>query len=300
MIKNAYCYDFKISDIHVRIISEISVEVNQSFAGFANEQGMLMAPDYTVRVRLIPRLQIPEGKCVYHGRGTAIFRIEEGVYFRVLQEIHYDNKSYAVSFFDWDKKEIIVEVLEEQKKRAGSILEIFKCIAWETVLLHEKHMMLHASYVKTSYGGLAFSGPSGIGKTTQAKLWSNYKNAEMINGDKVILYKKDGCWYGYGSPYAGSSKCYVNDSCELKYLFLLKQGTSCSLKKLSLAESFKQIYTGITLNRWNAEYVQIACDLVEELVADIPVYEFTCTPDQDAVDFLEKKLEGGELGGFSR
>lgn len=290
-----HCYNLKIGDIHIRIVSDSCIETETAFSRFAVSEDETTKPDYTVRVRLVPELQIPEGECVYQSSGIFVLKTKEEVYFRLLKDICGNKENYAMSCFHWKKKEIYVDILKERKHHAESMRRIFKCIAWEVILLQEKRLILHASYLKTPYGGIAFSGPSGIGKTTQARLWCSYQTAEMLNGDKVILNKQGECWIGYGSPYAGSSGCYVNDQCELKYLVFLKQGETCRLRKLSLSETFKEIYAGLTLNRWDLSHVQRACELVESLAADIQAYEFTCTPDEAAVSFLKNHLEGGKI-----
>ena len=49
-------------------------------------------------------------------------------------------------------------------------------------------LVLHSSYVLTQSGAaVLFSGPSGIGKSTQAALWQQYAGADVINGDRTLL-----------------------------------------------------------------------------------------------------------------
>lgn len=288
-----YSYCFKISDIFVKIISEVWAKTEKSFLPFVVEDGQ--EPGYTVDVRMVPQLMIPKGVCVYEGIGVSVRETENRNYIRIMQEYHEGDRMYAVSSFDWERKIITVNILEERKQHAESILEIFKCIAWEAVLINENRLMLHASFIRSPYGGIAFSGPSGIGKTTQASLWCRHGNAELLNGDKILLKREGQGWKGYGSPYAGSSNCHVNDECELRYLFFLKQGETCGLRKLSVAECFKQLYAGCTLNHWDSEYMCKACELMERLAEELPIYEFTCTPDVCAVEYLQKKLQEGLL-----
>ena len=105
-------------------------------------------------------------------------------------------------------------------------------------------MILHASFVSTRYGGLLFSGVSGIGKSTQADLWQRYEGAELLNGDRTVLRRMDGVWTAFGSPYAGSSNCFVNESRPVRAIVLLSQGSACSLRRLSPAAAFRGLYAG--------------------------------------------------------
>ena len=223
-----------------------------------------------------------EGRC-------AIYRTDNGGYLRCFWGTEKDKKIYAVGHYDLQNKKINVEYLEGAKVYFQNVQGVFDHIAWENILLNEKRLMLHASFVKTPYDGLAFSGPSGVGKSTQGDLWVRYGEGKLINGDKLILGKEEQ-WLGYGSPYAGSSKCFVSDKCPLRGIFFLSQGKECILRRMSVAEGFKYIYSGLTLNRWEGTFVESASELVQRLAEEIPVYEFVCTPDVHAVDFLKTYL----------
>ena len=77
-------------------------------------------------------------------------------------------------------------------------------------------LCMHA-LIETAYGGILFSGVSGAGKTTQAELWMQWEQARQINGDRPILVSKViREWLGCGSPYAGSSECYINECIPIK------------------------------------------------------------------------------------
>lgn len=53
-------------------------------------------------------------------------------------------------------------------------------------------LVLHSSYVLPPNGkAVLFSGPSGIGKSTQAALWQRYAGADVINGDRTLIRTDD-------------------------------------------------------------------------------------------------------------
>ena len=54
------------------------------------------------------------------------------------------------------------------------------------LLLLEGGAVLHASYILVRGRAILFSGPSGVGKSTQANLWAQYRSAEVINGEGLI------------------------------------------------------------------------------------------------------------------
>lgn len=143
----------------------------------------------------------------------------------------------------------------------------------------------------TAYGGILFSGVSGAGKTTQAELWMKWEQARQINGDRPILYKSDKGWLGCGSPYAGSSECYINECIPIKTIILLEQGTQTSLQRVSITEAVKRIYANSTVYTWNKEYVEKLLNLIMILVQEIPVYRLINRADHDSVEIVKKELQ---------
>ena len=61
-------------------------------------------------------------------------------------------------------------------------------------------MPLHAAMVEKDGYGVVFLGPSGMGKSTQAKLWVEHQGADFIIGDRPGLRRIDGQWIGFGMP----------------------------------------------------------------------------------------------------
>ena len=69
-------------------------------------------------------------------------------------------------------------------------------------------MPLHAALVEKDGYGVVFLGPSGMGKSTQAKLWVEHQGADFIIGDRPGLRRIDGQWIGFGMPWVGRQGWY--------------------------------------------------------------------------------------------
>ena len=65
--------------------------------------------------------------------------------------------------------------------------------------------MLHGVLMEWQGKGIILTASSGTGKTTHARLWREYENALIINGDRVLIRKEEGQWYAFGTPWSGSS-----------------------------------------------------------------------------------------------
>lgn len=288
--------DFSIANVIVRLQTEQELPVTDAFQKFLLPCDEKRIPDYIVQFRAVSSLSKISGECIYEEGRFCIYCLSENSYLRVFRKETCGREVYAMSMLETGNHQVQVQYLETERKEFCDTQKAFLHIGWEWMLAEQKKIMLHASFVKTPYGGLLFSGPSGIGKSTRANLWCRYGEGKLINGDKTILDPESKGWIGYGSPYAGSSGCYVNDKCQIRAVFFLKRGEGCSLKPLSIVESFKRLYTGLTINHWDRNYVDTVSQLAYQMAVEVPMYEFVSPPDQNAVEYLKVKLlEGGEM-----
>ena len=131
---------------------------------------------------------------------------------------------------------------------------------------------------------------SKTGKTTQATLWEKHRGSRVINGDRALLDCIDGRWTARGWPVCGSSEVCHNEDTKIRAIVMLSQGKTDTVERLTPFQAFSQIYSQITINRWNREAQQRAMDLIENLITHVPVYHLSCTISEDAVRCLESAL----------
>lgn len=229
------------------------------------------------------------GQSVYANVGYEVYSGEKGFLRRYIEHKEGD-RPYAVSSMDWEHGRGQVWYLSGDAAFFTESRNSFFHIAFEEWLMHFGRLVLHASFVASPFGGLLFSGPSGVGKSTQASLWETYEGCQVINGDKPILLKEGDTWCANGSPYAGSSRRYVPRTENIAGIFLLEQGASCRIRRLGSAEAFRGLFAGTTMNLWNDQYMASACDLLMDLATRVPVYRLTCTPDRNAVEIVKEAL----------
>ena len=185
---------------------------------------------------------------------------------------------------------IAISVLPECLSYFSGTAGIFNRIGLETLLLQHKGLLLHASLINYCDKAIAFSGPSGVGKSTQAELWRVHSGAEIINGDRAALRTGSGGWIAYGSPYAGTSGIYKNAHAPLAAIILLQQGAKNQLCRLTPAEAFPRLYPELTIHHWDKTFVSAATDLCLQLLTETPVYLLVCRPEESAVQLVKKGL----------
>lgn len=167
---------------------------------------------------------------------------------------------------------------------------IFNRIGFENLLLQHDGLLLHASLIEYAHRGIAFAGPSGVGKSTQADLWQSCFGAKILNGDRAVLRKTPVGWMAYGSPYAGTSGIYRKEHAPLAAIVVLEQGKQNCLRLLSGAEAMSHIWPEVSARRWDREFVAKATSLCAELLTDIPVYRLECLPSESAAILLREGL----------
>lgn len=281
-----YHLTFTIAGLTICFQTEQPIKLTDSFLPFCSE----LQPDYRVEFYEVPVLEIFPKQWVYEGISYVVASDGCSGFKRQFRDVKRDNRPYAIASYDWDNRNIQVEYLPGSQEFICESGNCFFHIAWEVLLMHEQRMMLHAACVDTPFGGILFSGPSGIGKSTQAELWQKFGDGRLINGDRTVIHQENGLWVAYGSPYAGSSRCYVNERCSIRAIVFLRQEQQCQLRRLGTAEGFHRIFAGLTVNSWDREFVSFACDFAEKMAIQIPVYELACTPDRDAVNILKMEL----------
>lgn len=213
-----------------------------------------------------------------------------GGYVRSFFDAPRDDTPYALAEYDYEKGKIRIACLPKGTSCIDDMHNSFFHIGFEAMLLSRQRLCLHAACVDTPLGGILFSGPSGIGKSTQADLWRGCRQGKLINGDRPILSKDGSGWLAWGSPYAGSSGCHVNENCRVSAIVMLEQGEGCAVSRLKLPQAFRAVWSGLTIHSWDKGYVEQAFALTMELIGTVPVYKLICTPDENAVVCLEEAL----------
>lgn len=283
-----YRLDLEIAGLSMSLRSFQKWKEETSFLPFVVQT---VKPDYSVIFREIKTLPVFSETILHEDECYRVHPDGKGGYIRTFFDAPRDYSPYAVARYDHPSGLIQIDCLPKGSRCISELHSSFFHIGFEAMLIHQNRLCLHASCVDTPLGGILFSGPSGIGKSTQAELWHIHRGAKHINGDRPILSKdRGGNWLAWGSPYAGSSKCHVNESCPVTAIVVLQQAKTCSLQRLGLPEAFRAVWSGLTVHTWDKAFVEKAFDQTMELIGTVPVFLFRCTPDLPAVEYLEQQL----------
>lgn len=172
-------------------------------------------------------------------------------------------------------------------KAVGSILRM---LPLREIFLRHQTLFLHASQISYRGQGILFAAPSGTGKTTQAKLWRQYRGAELVCNDRTLTRKADGCWRTWGYPLDGSEPVRSTAVNRLGCVVLLQQGAENRVTELRPARAAGLLMRQAVMDCWNSEARAQTLELICTLLQDVPVLLLTCRPDEQAVQALEAAL----------
>ncbi len=275
--------DLSLAGLILRLETPWELKVNDHFRPFVTEG----TPQLVGRFRSVESLGDWDRRLLYTGN---CYRVHPGG-IRGFFEAPRDLRTYALARPDYDRGCVDISYLEWGQPFVSPMDNAFFHLGFEGLLIRRGRICFHAACIRTELGGILFSGPSGIGKSTQARLWQDHRGAALINGDRPILQRSGEGFLAWGSPYAGSSKCYVNESVPITAMVFLSQAPENRIRRLKPNEAFRQIYSGLTMYSWDPEFTRLGCDLAIAMAQEIPCYSFGCRKDASAVDFLEHYLK---------
>ena len=244
-------------------------------------------PVYSYRISLTEELPLPEGKLLK--KGEDILVLSQGG-----EEIRWlgvkGMEGYYARYQEQAENQAEITVLKSWAHFMEYDTFFCSLLALEKRMIDRDSLIFHCAWLNVGGEGILFSGPSGIGKSTQARLWQQYREAQVMNGDRALLRRVDGRWNACGWPVCGSSEICRLGETPIRAIVMLAQGKENRVKRLSPAKAFSRLYAQITLNQWNRAFVGRGIDLTEELLEGVPVYLLTCDMTEGAVRCLEAAL----------
>lgn len=277
-------YYLSLAGLRTVLRAPYDITISGSLQPFLTEK--FEEKDCSIEISPCDSLPSPLESGVWHG--LEYYDCSDGVS-RVFYRLTPDDTPFAVTQIYGDGR-IKVEVLTEYITFFSGSSGIFNRIGIESFLLRHSGLLLHASLIKYNGKTVAFAGPSSVGKSTQAGIWNTYFGARILNGDRAVLRKTEDVWMAYGSPYAGTSGIYENDSGPLAAVIMLRQAKKNKLYSLAPTEAFKLMYPELSVHQWDRDFITKTTDVCLQLISETPVYLLECTPDMTAAEIVKKGL----------
>lgn len=168
---------------------------------------------------------------------------------------------------------------EEQLK--DSKMQFLLRTAFECRFCYEGIVSLHAACVEKDGEAVAFTGVSGLGKSTRAKAWADGLGAEWISGDRpAVRIEKDGST-ACGVPWDGKEQIFRNVEVPLKAILEVRRSDSNYIRKLTPDQARQLLMKQTFVPMWDTDAAVMAMANVRKLISKTPVYRVFCGPTQD-------------------
>lgn len=175
-------------------------------------------------------------------------------------------------------------------KETFDVGSIFRHLPLHHLLLQKDAVIIHGSYIIVNGEAIIFSAPSGTGKSTQAELWRQYRGARIINGDRVLIRRRDKGFTAGGMYYSGTSGICENVTVPIRAIVLISQALQSTAEKCRGAEAFRRLLRECA---YSTEFENDPADIAA-LLADVvntgDIVKLDCLPDESAVIALEEYL----------
>ncbi|MDE5856152.1 MAG: hypothetical protein K2H06_03800, partial [Anaeroplasmataceae bacterium] len=152
----------------------------------------------------------------------------------------------------------------------------------------KESLFIHSSSIVYHSKGILFSAKSGTGKSTHARLWRTYTNAEALNDDKNIIVLENDQLTLYSNPWSGKHQIHQNIVAPLSCIVFLYQSKTNVIKKLEAREAMRLLLGQIeppkkdSIEAWNK---------IVDKILELPTYYYGCNMEEEAVITLKKRLE---------
>lgn len=244
-------------------------------------------PQCVITVRVCDRLPAVSPQGLW--QGLTCYDFAQGAA-RIFHRTALEQPPFSATCLEADGN-INLYVLQDYAHYFSGTSGIFNRIGMENLLLQHHGMLLHASYIKYKETAILFTGPSGVGKSTQAALWEAHTGARIINGDRAAIRKTTDGWTAWGSPYAGTSGIYRNESAPVGAVVVLGQAQENRLQPLNAAQALRSIYPEVSIHRWDRRFTTEATELLLDLLSHVPVFSLECQPNESAVTLLKEGMQ---------
>ena len=154
--------------------------------------------------------------------------------------------------------------------------EWFVRIAVECMLARKGFISLHAAAVEVQGEAYAFTGHSGMGKSTRARAWMETLGAEMISGDRPLIDVSAGKLYGV--PWDGKERCFRNVCYPLKTIFEVRRSDSVYARALTISQRKRLLLRHCFLPMWDTDTAVIQMANISRLAESAQIIRAFCGP----------------------
>jgi hypothetical protein len=243
--------------------------------------GTLCLPSEAGRVYHAPFVEEINGILIHHKPNFwSVWKYKDDLFIKTIFPLASSEKN-AVLKFSLKTKEWDLWIEAPEKETDPFEYPLDGLILYYLTAIH-RDIMIHASGVNNSGEGYLFSGVSGKGKTTIAKLWDKSR-AKVIHDDRLIVRNTGNGYMMYNTP------VYNNDDPQessLKKIFIIEHGIENKLVRVKGATAVCLVMANCIQHNWGHDIIAGLLDSITGMCDTIPVYKLSFKPDKSVIDHI--------------
>ncbi|PYV88025.1 MAG: hypothetical protein DMG90_16145 [Acidobacteria bacterium] len=163
-----------------------------------------------------------------------------------------------------------------------SVLRIIHTLA----LADEGGFLLHAASALRNGRAFIFSGVSGAGKTTLARMAPS--DATILTDEVSYVRRLDGKFEACGTPFAGElARAGANTSAPVDTLLFLQQGPENRIEEMNKQEALQRLLRNILFFAADPGLVSKLFETAHKFLESIPVRRLTFQPEPDVWSLIQ-------------
>jgi hypothetical protein len=252
------------SDIHIRVHS-----------------GQYILPNNAVKVFNAPFIEeIDSVQVKKRNRFWSIYKYQNDLFVDIVFPYTSKNKKavlkYSLTDRDWD-----LWITGDSPETDPMEYPLDGLILYYLTVMHGD-IFIHASGVNISGKGFLFSGISGKGKSTMAKLWES-AGARVIHDDRLILRNTGTGYMMFNTP------VYCNDEpgeSAISKIFLIEHGGKNELIPVRGASAVSLVMANCIQHNWDSGMIARLLGSVSIMCSSVPVVRLSFRPDRNVIDHI--------------
>ena len=225
-------------------------------------------------------------KLVSNNNGIGVFCRKDGSWLYLSFEMPNDVQVTLSS----DSKTVCLYVSDSSDEKQINILRNLLRMALECILIYNSRLSLHSSCVDDGGEAIAFTGVSGMGKSTRASAWILANGGGFVSGDRpAIRVSSDGA-KAFGVPWDGKEQIFRNVERPLKAILDVRRSESDYLRKLTPAQARKVLMKQVFIPMWDTNAAVAAIMSIRKLSEYAAVYRVFCGPEEENAKNIRRIL----------
>ena len=162
-------------------------------------------------------------------------------------------------------------------------------VAIECFLARLGYMILHSAAVEIDGKAYAFTGPSGLGKSTRASAMIEGLGAKLINGDRPLIRVRDLTLFGV--PWDGKEQCFRNVQYPLETICEVRRSESVYIRAMNMSQRRKLLMRQSFIPMWDTETAVVQMANITRLAASANIVRTFSGPTPEDVRALYGALQ---------